>query len=810
MRVRPSSSDFAVAQQTAGSHAAAEWNGAPPRVSDLVEPEGIPWSRYVDALRRHSLLILAVALVGSIAGFVVTRMLVKPQYDAEATIWINATPATSQQQSGPIGPIRQQNLLSSYSWVELLRSFAVVDPVVRDLKLNVSYEQPADSVVFRDFTWTPNARSGDYSLEIDGRGRNYALSTLDGTLLERGVVGDSVGRKVGLQWLPEKRSLGVARTIEFSVGSPRSASASLVKAVHPTLPENSQFLKITLSGADAPRTARTVNAWAAQLVSSSSDLKKRHLLEFKRILADQLAFSEGELRASEEQLERFRVATITLPAGSNARVGPGYNPEDPILMGYFQRKAALDEIHSERDALQRMIAEAKGGPMNTQGFLQLPAILNSAPQLRSAIDELSMRQATLRTEQQYLTDANPRVKQLADAVRTLEVETIPRITSDVLNSLKAREPDLASRIDEGSQELRAIPVRTTEEMRLARRVAASENLYNSIKARYGDISIAEAETTPDLAVLDTAVVPTSPSSNDVPRYILLSALASIGLALAIALILDRFDPRFRYPEQATRDLGLLIAGTVPMFKANRRGEFQLAAMSQAVESFRTLRLALLYDFPDGVPIVLGVSSPSTGDGKSLVSSNLGLAFASAGSRTLLIDGDVRRGTLHSTFDTPVTPGLVDYLHGQAPVDSIVRSTASENLFLIPRGTRRTRAPELLVSELMSTLVHAMRLRFDVVIIDSPPLVAGIDAYALGAAAGSMLIVLRPDKTDRKLAAAKLEILDRLPVRILGAVLNAVPDGGAYRYYGADYSYRGERMNEQILDLATPKGLALRA
>ena len=222
-------------------------------------------------------------------------------------------------------------------------------------------------------------------------------------------------------------------------------------------------------------------------------------------------------------------------------------------------------------------------------------------------------------------------------------------------------------------------------------------------------------------------------------------------------------------------------------------EFQLAAMSQAVESFRTLRLALLYDFPDGVPIVLGVSSPSTGDGKSLVSSNLGLAFASAGSRTLLIDGDVRRGTLHSTFDTPVTPGLVDYLHGQTSVDSIVRSTASENLFLIPRGTRRTRAPELLVSELMSTLVHAMRLRFDVVIIDSPPLVAGIDAYALGAAAGSMLIVLRPDKTDRKLAAAKLEILDRLPVRILGAVLNAVPDGGAYRYYGADYSYSEERM-----------------
>jgi tyrosine-protein kinase Etk/Wzc len=232
-------------------------------------------------------------------------------------------------------------------------------------------------------------------------------------------------------------------------------------------------------------------------------------------------------------------------------------------------------------------------------------------------------------------------------------------------------------------------------------------------------------------------------------------------------------------------------------------------LSQAVESFRTLRLALRYDFPSNAPIVLGVSSPARGDGKSLVASNLGLAFASAGSRTLLIDGDVRCGALHTTFDTPVTPGLVDYLHSNVEVDSIIRPTTTENLFLIPRGTRRKRAPEFLVSELMNGLIQSMRSQFDVVIIDSPPLVAGIDAYALGAAAGSMIIVLRPAVTDRKLAAAKLEVLDRLPVRILGAVINAVPDGGAYRYYGADYSYNGQPAPEPIVDLATPKGLVMR-
>ena len=806
MRVRSSPSDFAIAPQHAGSMGAAEWNGGPPRMNGSDEPEGVPWSRYIDAIKRHTLLILALTMGGSVLGIFAARR-VKPVYDAQATVWINTTPNGAAQQAGPI---RQQQLLTSGSWIELLRSFAIVDPIVRNLKLNISYKQPGDSVLFRDFDWTPSARSGAYALKIDEHGRSYVLSTAKGVALERGVVGDSIGRKVGLRWLPEKSFLRPGRTLDFGVTSPRSVAVGLVVAVHPSLPEDGQFLKIALSGTDPRRTALTVNAWAAQLVSSSGDLKKRHLLEFKRILGDQLALAEGQLRSSESQLEHFRVNTITLPTGASTPIGPGLSQADPIVANYFQQKVALDEIRSERDALERMIADAKGGPINTQGFLQLPTILNNAPQLRTAIEELSLRQATLRTEQQFLTDANPRIKQLAEAVRVLERQTIPQITLAVLNSLKAREPELGTRIDAGSQELRAIPARATEEMRLARQVVASENLYNSLKARYEEVSLAETQTTPDLSVLDTAVTPTFPSSNDAPRMLLLAVVASIGLALGIALISDRLDRRFRYPEQATHELGLSIAGTVPRFKANRRGDFQLAMMSQAVESFRTLRLALRYDFPGDAPIVLGVSSPSAGDGKSLVSSNLALAFASAGSRTLLIDGDVRCGTLHNTFEMPVTPGLVDYLQGHAAVDSIVRSTASENLFLIPRGTRRNRAPELLVSELMSGLVHAMRMQFDVVIIDSPPLVAGMDAYALGAAAGSMLIVLRTAVTDRKLAAAKLEVLDRLPIRILGTVINAVPDGGAYRYYGADYSYKDEHTKEPIADLATPKGLVLRA
>ena len=781
---------------------AAEWNGAAFGSQASSEPESVPWARYVDVVKRHAMLIVALTVTGSVLGYFAARR-VKPVYEAQATVWINA-------QSAPAtGPIRAQQLLPTTSWTELLRSFTIVDQVVRQLNLNVIPKNPAESGLFRDFKSSPSVHPGAYVLRVDSSGTAYTLSTAKGVQVERGAIGDSIGRSIGFSWLPDRRFLTRGRIVSFTVTTVRSMSIALLTKMHSSLPDQGQFLRMSLSGADATRTALTVNAWAAELVRASGELKARHLLEFKKTLEDQLAVAASQLHSSESQLEQFRVRTITLPSASGRAVA-GVAPADPVMTSFFQQKVAFDEIHAERVSLEAILADAKREPLNPQRFLQLPAILNNTPQLKMAIEELSSRQAALRTEQQYLTDANPRIQQLAEAVRMLEQETIPRIAAGVLSALRAREPELGDRIASQSQELRGIPTRATEEMRLVRQVVATENLYNSLKARYEEVSMAEAQSAPDLSVLDVAAPPQYPNSNDAPRVLLLAVLFSAGLAVAIALVHDRLDRRVRYPEHATRDLGLMIAGTVPRFKPGRSGAFQLETMSQAVESFRTLRLGVRYDFPVDAPVVLSVSSPSAGDGKSLVSSNLALAFASSGSRTLLIDGDVRRGGLHSTFDVPPTPGLVEYLNDAAGIDNIVKPTASENLFVIPRGKRHIRAPELLVSDLMSALILAMRHQFDVVIVDSPPLVAGIDAYALGAAAGSMLIVLRPGVTDRKLAAAKLEVVDRLPIRILGTVLNCVPDDGAYRYYGNDYGYATVGANEPMSDVATPTGLVLRA
>ena len=771
------------------------WNGSPPIAA---EHDGIAWARYFDVFKRHLILIVGLGIVGAGLGLRASRR-VQPVYDAQATIWINAA---NNQQSGPI---RAQELLSQSSWEELLRSFAIVDPVVRSLKLNVFPRTPGDSVLFRSFQSEQNLRPGAYSLKVAPNGTDYTLSNPTGAVLERGTLGNAIGRTVGFTWNPDTALLKPGKVVAFGVTTPRSMSMGLLSRMRTMLPERGQFMTLAMSGSDPQQTARTVNAIAEQFVRSAGDLKKRNILEFRKLLGDQLAVAERELRSSEIQLEQFRVNTITLPSGSPV-AGGVQATRDPVITNYFTQKSTLDDVRNDRIALERMIANAQGGPLNTQAFLLLPSIMTNTPQLRTAIEELSSRQAALRTQQQFLTDANPRIKQLVEGVRVLEYQTIPQITLSVLETLRARERELGARIDTQSRELRAIPSRTIEEMRLVRQVSATENLYNTLKGRYEEVSLAEAQTSPDVSVLDFAVAPVHPSSNGAPRLLLLMILGSLGFGAVLALLHDRLDRRFRYPDEATRELGLTITGGVPRLKPNRHGGFNVALMTQAVEAFRTLRLAIRYDFPSDAPIVLSISSPGPGDGKSLVSSNLALAFASAGHRTLLIDGDVRRGGQHGTFEVPVAPGLVEYLQGSASTEAVLKRTATDNLFLLPRGTRRTGAPELLVSERMAGLIDAARQQFDVVIIDSPPFIAGVDAYALAAAAGNMLVVLRPNLSDRKLAAAKLLVFDRLPIRVLGTVLNGVPTGGVYRYYGSDYSYAGERVTAPVGSLATPAGL----
>ena len=406
--------------------------------------------------------------------------------------------------------------------------------------------------------------------------------------------------------------------------------------------------------------------------------------------------------------------------------------------------------------------------------------------------KLYQDQALLTTQRQTFTDAFRPVGDLAASVELMKTRTIPELVAAQLSQVRDREAEIERRIGNATTDLQSIPARTIEEMRLKRAVFTAENLYALLKGRYAEAQLAAASAEPDVKMMDSAVAPLKPTSNTAPRVLAMAILGGLGAAIALALMLDRFDPRIRYPEQATGELGLSLIGTVPLLLKGGIAQQSPEQLTQLVESFRTLRMNVMHS---SAQVSLAVSSPSPGDGKSFIASNLAMSFADAGFRTVLVDGDTRRGALHEMFEVPRTAGLTDYLAGEAEQSDIIHRTAHDKLMLIPSGDRRRQSPELLVAPKLARLVADLRSRYDVIIYDTPPLAAGIDGYAIAAAAGSLLVVLRVGQTERRMAAAKLLLVDRLPINVTGAVMNAAPAHGEYEYYGYVGGYAAGNRND---------------
>jgi capsular exopolysaccharide synthesis family protein len=757
-----------------------QWDGAD-TASPPPTPVTSPIERAIAAIRRYKFVVIGVALLG-IAGGVAATRLVTPQYEVNAKIWIQSeTPIGDKS-----GPIRPAELLNASAWVELLKSYRVSDAVVRKLKLYVKPAKQADLPLFAEFGVRDTVLWGSYDLTIDRGRRRWTLMSTKFAIGDSGSVVDSVGRRLGFHWLlPPAAFAGTGkRVVSFTVSTPRETARALGDQLHPQLIPESNFLSVSLQEPDPQLAANTLNTWVDEFVSVAGDLKKQNLVELANILSQQLSYAETSLHTAENSLEQFRVNTITLPTEGNGPVAAGVEAtRDLATKSFFDQKQAYDNVRNDREALQNSIAQARAGTAPWESALLIPSVAQSpaAAALQAMFTKSYELQAKLTAARQLYTDQYAPVKELVTSLDTLRKQTIPNAVQQILVELTQREGQFDTRIKSQSAELQAIPARTIEEMRLRRAVTVAEGLYTTLKTRYSEAQLAEASAIPDVTILDRAIAPLSPTSNRKPMLLLLGIAAGIGAGIGLALLLDRVDRRVQYPEQATNELGIPIAGAVPRLPRGGINQNSPEQVYQLVEAFRSLRMNVVS--ARDLPISLAVSSPSPSDGKSFISANLAMSFAEGGFKTLLVDADTRRGTLHDLFSLRRSPGLTDLLAGAADRASIIHPTSHSNLSLMPSGTRRRQSPEFLTSPMLKQLLDSLRTEYDVVICDTPPFAAGVDAYAIATAAERLVVVLRVGRTERRMAAAKMALLDRLPVEIVGAVLNSVQLNGEFQYYG---------------------------
>jgi capsular exopolysaccharide synthesis family protein len=740
----------------------------------------VDFGRVLLALRRFRWLIVVCTGLGLVGGIIAARY-IPPEYQVRGTIWIQGELRDRQA-----APIRGEQLLRPDAYVELLKSFAVLDPVVRELRLFLRLPGSADTTLFTGLDLADRILPGEYEFTISDDGQRYTLSHRTRLVTHSGQIGDSVGRAMGILWVPQPNRSHFGRTFRFEILHPRDVSTELGSSIGTVLREQS-FLSLRLTGRDPEATARTLNRVMERFVEEAALQKRRKLTMLRAVLDSQVSEQADRLKRAEEQFEAFRVGTVTLPR-EDVPVAPGLQlTQQTVFSQFFQMRTELDALRRDREALEAILAQAQGGALAVDPFHTIPAV-RDAPDLQKVLSELSDAEAQLRVLRMRYTDEHREVRAVLDRIQILRSQTLPLYARALIERLRSQEQTLATRINVASTELRQIPPRAQTESRLRREQEQADLLYRSLASSQQQARLAEASAIPDVGILDPAEAPSRPTRNTAPRIILIAFVAGLGLGLALAILLDHLDKRVRYPQQVQRDLGLPILGTIPQIRKEAAGDNPEEA-AQVIEAFRSVRLSLTHSFPGGQPIALTISSPAPGDGKSLISANLALSFAEAGYRTLLLDGDIRRGDLHRTFALERRPGLLDYLSGEAELAAILRPGNHPRLMVIPCGTRRPHGPELLGSSRMQDLAAVLKARFEVVIVDTPPLGAGIDPFVLATVTGNLALILRAGETDRQLAEAKLQILDRLPVRLLGAILNDVRVGeGPYRYYAYTYGY----------------------
>lgn len=758
--------------------------------------EGVDWRRYLAAVFRLKWMVLGVAVLGTAVGMVASRF-VKPRYVSQASIWIQG--GDPRRSADSPGPIQTGQLLNSSSWVELLRQYIVLDDVVRKTHLYLIPAAPQDSSAFSEFELADPFRPGTYRLEIDDSARTFALRTREGLVVQTGRVGDSIGAAVGFRWLPPATALGPGRRLSFTVVPPRDAALQLGRDLQTKIDLNGNFLRLELAGTDPVLITTTVNATADRYVAVAADLKRNKLTELTRILKEQLEYAAASLKDAEISLENFRVRTITLPSDRATPVSGGIEyTRNEVLSNFFNTKIEREQLRRDREAIERVLATTADSVFSTSALMVIQSV-QRASDLSRALQELTDKQAELRALRYRYTDQDPRVQNVSSQVRTLETQMVPAIARALVADIAQREADFEDRISSGSRELREVPTRMIEEARLARAVLIAENLYTTLQKRFEEARLAEASSIPDVRVLDRAIVPEQPFRNTRLRIVLGALFGSLALGLIAAVGVDRVDRHFRYPEQITSGLGLPILGAVPRVNGSHGKD---GAAAHVIEAIRGIRLNLAYAYGSAGPMLLTITSAGPNDGKSFIASNLALSFADAGRRTLVIDGDVRRGELHRLFGGRRKPGLTDFLCGDVEIERLVQPTQYPLLKLIGSGQRMQRAPELLGGGRLPSLLASVRNDYEVILVDSPPLGAGVDPYVLATMTGHVLLVVRNGITDRELAGAKLEMLDRLPVRLLGAVLNDIQPTGVYRYYA--YSYDPKDYEAQDEPAKDPK------
>ncbi len=320
-----------------------------------------------------------------------------------------------------------------------------------------------------------------------------------------------------------------------------------------------------------------------------------------------------------------------------------------------------------------------------------------------------------------------------------------------------------------------------------------QQIYISSISSLETLRLSKAQSTPTVMQVETAIKPTTPISPKPLQSAMLAAAIGLFVTAGFAFLIEFLDDTLKTPDEIKDVLEVPVIGFIGELKHNpKEDEVALGVYvaknprSPVAEAFRSLRTNLEYSSVDNPARTMLVTSSGESEGKSTIAANLAIVEAQSGKKVVIVDGDMRRPKVHVQFNKSNRRGLSDVVTGKLTIDDVVKTYDQvENLSVITCGTIPPNPSELLGSERMSQTLKDLEERFDLVIIDTPPMIVS-DAQILSSKVDGVIFVVIPGQTRAIAALRPMEELRRIDSTVMGVVANKIPRSRDYYYGGYNY------------------------
>jgi polysaccharide biosynthesis transport protein len=520
----------------------------------------------------------------------------------------------------------------------------------------------------------------------------------------------------------------------------------------------------------------------AYKVNASLDIVKK--------LKEETESLKTQLETAEQKLQEY---------SSEAGKVSFEDSENILLQALKQYQSEYAKAKAEAVSAQKVIEEIDAYLKEGIELYTLPQIANN-PDIQALLKQLALQEsrfAELKTRylRRYPTyiEAEQGILELKRAIET-QAKLIVAALRNNARLTKAAETQLELLVAAQEQENLKLRGAKIQYDVLKRDAEQSDVLYKTVLSKWKEMDLSGRNKINNIHIKDEAAIPLKPVKPRVMLTLFLGVVGGMGVAVGLAFFVNYLDDSIKSQDDVETYLRLPFLGYVPNIKTNSVVERDLQAhlhpQSNAAEGFRTIRATVSLTHKPEKFRILSVTSTIPSEGKSLVASNLAIVTAQTGLRTLLVDSDMRRPSVHKAYQLHSPKGLSGFLAQEVDnPEEIIHSSEVPNLDIVCCGSVPTNPSELISSKRMMDFLEMMRTKYDRIILDCPPISAVSDPLIISALTDGVVFVTKFNKIRRDHARKSVQRLHNAGIHVVGLVLNDIDFEGKDSYYYSYYYYQ---------------------